>query len=349
MDPGSSEELLAAYFKDLTGTEPSVSTVLRPHASERRMYRLATATFSCIGVINGVVEENVAFVAFSRHFRASNLPVPEVYLYASECGVYLQQDLGDITLLDTLRRARTSSESSFPPAVEALYKTVLEFLPRFQIVAGATVDYAKCHPNSDFSSDALRADMELFSTELVPRLIPAYDADRLNRDFVKLIDFLAQARGDYFLYRDFQSRNIMIMDGAPWFIDFQGGRRGPLQYDVASLLYQSSARIPQSSRDALLNHYLEHALNYSDLDRDDFLHYLGGFIVSRMLQVLGVYGKEGLGAGKEYFATSIPAALDTLAMHLQSDSLGFSLPYLTECALALIDAAGVHPSLAKQG
>jgi aminoglycoside/choline kinase family phosphotransferase len=293
--------------------------------------------------MNGVAAENEAFVAFARHFRSVGLPVPEIYLYPAQGGIYLQQDLGDITLLDTLQHHRTHSDSSFPGQAEALYKTVLDFLPRFQIEAGATIDYGKCHPNSDFSSDALRTDMASFERELVKRLVPMYDTEALQDDFVALINFLAQAGGGFFLYRDFQSRNIMIVDKAPWFIDFQGGRKGPLQYDVVSLLYQASAKIPHMSRDMLLNHYLDQAVNYTALDKDDFFRYVGGFVISRMVQVLGVYGKEGLGAGKEYFAASIPTALDTLARELQSGSLGFALPHLTDCTSVLITALGSHP------
>jgi aminoglycoside/choline kinase family phosphotransferase len=305
------------------------------------MYRLCSSSFSCIGVINCVAAENEAFVSFSRHFRHYGLPVPEVYAYANDCGVYLQQDLGDKTLLDTLHEQRTASSAPFPDGITKLYERVLELLPRFQIEAGATIDYGKCHPNSDFSSDALRSDMASFSREFVPRLLPDYDTQHLQGDFHVLIDFLARARGGFFLYRDFQSRNVMILDGQPWFIDFQGGRQGPLQYDVVSLLYQSSAKIPPESRGSLLNHYLDAVCNYTPLDREDFLHYLGGFIVSRMVQVLGVYGREGLGAGKAYFQASIPTALDSLVRELQSDSLGFPLPCLSDCAHAL---RGLHNS-----
>lgn len=340
MNGGSNEELLAAYFQGLTGTPPSLVSVLWPHASERDMYRLSSSGFTCIGVINKVEAENEAFVSFAKHFSAAELPVPEIYVYAPGNGIYLQQDLGDVTLLDILQQQRQSSGESFPPKAEALYKTVLEFLPRFQIEAGATVDYTKCHASSDFSSDALSTDMTCFTQELVPRLAPTYDIGSLKRDFDTLIAFLARARGEFFLYRDFQSRNIMIVDDSPWFIDFQGGRKGPLQYDLVSLLYQSSAKIPQAFRLALLNHYLDHVQRYTNLDRDHFISFLGGFIVSRMIQVLGVYGREGLGAGKGYFLASIPTALDTLHRELQSDSLGISLPHLANCTEVLISALG---------
>lgn len=338
MNGGSNEELLASYFQDLIGTPPSYVSVLSPHASQRCMYRLYSSGFSCIGVINKIEAENEAFVAFAKHFKAALLPVPEIYLHAPGSGVYLQQDLGDVTLLDTLQQQRQTFGDSFPSKAETLYKAALEFLPRFQIEAGSTVDYTKCHSSSDFSSDALSADMASFTNELIPRLAPRYNIEPLKGDFDTLITFLARAHGDFFLYRDFQSRNIMVVGDSPWFIDFQDGRRGPLQYDVVSLLYQSSARIPQTCRGTLLNHYLDHVQNYTNLDKDQFVSFLGGFIVSRMIQVLGVYGREGLGAGKEYFLASIPTALDTLYRELQSETLGLSLPHLTDCAENLLDA-----------
>ncbi len=345
MNGGSNEELLAGYFQDLIGTPPSLVSVLWPHASERCIYRLCSSGFSCIGVIHRVKSENEAFVAFAKHFKAALLPVPEIYLYAPPAGIYLQQDLGDVTLLDILQQQRQSSADPFPPKAEALYKTALEFLPRFQIEAGSTVDFTKCLSSGGFCSDALVADIACFTRELVLRLLPAYDIGSLDGDFGTLIAFLAHASDNFFLYRDFQSRNIMIVADSPWFIDFQGGHKGPLQYDLVSLLYQSSAKIPQTHRSALLNHYLDHVQNHTKLDRHLFVSRLGGFIVSRMIQVLGVYGREGLGAGKQYFLASIPTALDTLYRELRSDTLGLSLPHLVNCTDALIDALrGCNPT-----
>jgi len=333
----SEEELLAKYFQDLTGKQPASLSILHPHASQRRMYRIADPGVSVIGVINPLVAENDAFVSFARHFRAAGLPVPEVYRYEPAQHLYLLEDLGNTTLLNALTSARAETSDPFPPQAEALYRQVLTILPRFQIEAGRTIDYTKCYPNSDFSSDALRSDMASFVQELVPRILPDYETKRLEADFNTLITSLSGAQGGFFLYRDFQSRNIMVVKNHPYFIDFQGGRKGPLQYDVVSLLYQSSARIPEAARANLLEHYLNEAARYTTLNPTEFLALLPAFIISRMLQVLGVYGREGLGAGKEYFASSIPSALATLSTELCSETLPIKLPNLTLCVRALLE------------
>jgi aminoglycoside/choline kinase family phosphotransferase len=170
--------------------------------------------------------------------------------------------------------------------------------------------------------------------------LPDFDISRLTADFARLINLLEGAKGGYFVYRDFQSRNIMHYNSRPYFIDFQSGRRGPLQYDVVSLLYQSSTKLPQDLRDRLLSHYLNCLARHTPngaLDRDEFHHYFSGFIVSRMVQVLGVYGHQGLGAGKEYFARSIPSAARTLYNELTRGDLAIKLDALRECALRLVE------------
>jgi aminoglycoside/choline kinase family phosphotransferase len=328
---GADRELLVRCFTELTGAAPESVVTLRPHASQRRLYRLVGCDRRCVGVVHGVLPENDAFVAFAGHFRGAGLPVPEVYLYRREEGVYLQQDLGDLTLFDLLTRERERCGEAFPPAAARVFQRVVELLPRFQIEAANGLDFSRCYPNSDFSSGALQGDFAQFSGQLVARLLPHFDTTRLQNDFSTLIGFLARAAGDFFVYRDCQSRNIMVVDGEPFFIDFQGGRRGPLQYDLVSLLYQASARLPQQVRAELCERYIVCAQRYAPLEREEFLRFMGCFVVSRMVQVLGVYGREGLGAGKEYFAASIPGALDTLQKHLVDPALPIHLPELTGC------------------
>jgi aminoglycoside/choline kinase family phosphotransferase len=191
---------------------------------------------------------------------------------------------------------------------------------------------------SNLTLHTLRPDLYLFMTELVERVLPDFDCAQMASDFDALIDFLADAETNFFMYRDFQARNIMIVDGAPYFIDFQGGCRGPLQYDVVSLLYQTSARIPQTERDNLLQSYLEAARQIHPLNVDVFTRFISAFVVYRMLQVLGVYGKQGLGAGKEYFSSSIPGALRTLIYELQRKDFPLSLAKLLACGERLLNA-----------
>jgi aminoglycoside/choline kinase family phosphotransferase len=169
----------------------------------------------------------------------------------------------------------------------------------------------------------------------VSRLIPDFQVAELAGDFAKLIEFLERADSNYFVYRDFQSRNIMHFNGSPYFIDFQSGRRGPLQYDVVSLLFQSSTKIPETDRDHLLQHYIEAASLYAAINPEQFHLFFSGFIIARMLQVLGVYGKLGLGAGKSYFANSIPAAVATLSTELNRSSFPLQLDALRRCVAQL--------------
>jgi aminoglycoside/choline kinase family phosphotransferase len=173
----------------------------------------------------------------------------------------------------------------------------------------------------------------------VRRLDPGFNIAELEGDFTTLITYLGEATGGFFLYRDFQSRNIMLLNDQPFFIDFQSGLKGPLQYDVISLLYQSSAQIPDTNREELVEIYLDGVSKYTSYNRDDFFRYYPAFIISRMLQVLGVYGRQGLGAQKEYFAKSIPAALSTLSEHVRSPRLAIKLHRLLACSEALLKSA----------
>lgn len=289
-----------------------------------------------VGVANNSLAENDAFVALARHFASLNLPVPTIYSYKPHDRIYLEQDLGQTTLLDYLLSERSSSGQPFPASVEEMYKKVLWFLPRFQIEAAKSLDFSLCLSSDSLFTVALLHDMKSFSNELVRRLLPTFDTDSLSKDFANLISHLGQAPSEYFLYRDFQSRNIMLVDGEPYFIDFQSGRRGPLQYDVISLLYQSSAKIPDIHRASLVDAYLQAVASHIPCDREQFFTYYPAFIISRMLQVLGVYGRQGLGAKKEYFAKSIPAALQTLNAELRSPNVGVKLEGLLACSEALL-------------
>jgi aminoglycoside/choline kinase family phosphotransferase len=331
------EEILGQHFLEVTGSSPSSISALRPHASQRQMYRLRSDAHSLIGVINPVRKENDAFVSFSRYFRSRGFPVPEIFLYKPESNLYLEEDLGDQTLLDVLTAARSSTNHAFPAAAEELYKRSLEWLPRFQIESAETFDFSNCYPEQQLLPGTFTRDCLSFSNELVSRIAPAFDTHKLNQDFSSLMAFLQKAPASFFVYRDFQSRNIMCLNDKPFFIDFQGGSRGPLQYDVVSLLYQSSAKIPAEYRASLVEHYCKEASKYTSFHAEDFFESYSGFIIGRMIQVLGVYGREGLGAGKEYFTDSIPTALSTLTEELAKPGRTIELPALLGCITTLTD------------
>jgi aminoglycoside/choline kinase family phosphotransferase len=331
-------ELLASYFRQLTGLHPGTVTALRPHASERRMYRLRGGSVSLVGVINPVRRENDAFVAFAETFAAMGIPVPKVHVYSADDCLYLEDDLGDETLFDLLAAERSRTGEPFPARVESLYKRCMEWLPRFQIECAQKFDFSLCYPEQHLLPGTFSRDCTSFATELVTRLLPSFDITRLASDFAALIAYLEQSPASYFVYRDFQSRNIMICDENPYFIDFQSGCQGPLQYDVVSLLYQSSTQLPADVRNRLAQHYCDGIAHRTDVTIEDFHRFYAGFIISRMVQVLGVYGRQGLGAGKSYFTKSIPMALATLSQEITRPECAIKLPALRACVERLIDA-----------
>ncbi|HMJ21052.1 MAG TPA: phosphotransferase, partial [Terriglobales bacterium] len=205
--------------------------------SGRSIIRLASETVSAIGILHGVREENAAFIEFSRHFRRHRLPVPEIYAEDLSQGAYLEEDLGDTTLFEFLSANRDGSNIS-APVVEA-YRKVVEWLPRFQVEAGRDLNYKKCYPRGSFDRQSIAWDLNYFKYYFLRLAGIPFNEQALEDDFSRLTKFLLSAGREYFLYRDFQSRNIMLRDGRPFFVDYQGGRKGALQYDIASLLYDA--------------------------------------------------------------------------------------------------------------
>lgn len=305
-------ERLNKLFEQVFGVPPEQVQELSAHASNRRIFRLRGAQRSVIGILNSNQLENLAFLEFSRHFRGQNLPVPEIYGSDSEACVYLEEDLGDETLFQVLSRMR-SKEDPFPLQIKNLYREVMSYLPRFQIVAGRTLNYDLCYPRKNYDREAMLWDMRFFRESFVRRAGITFDEARLESDFNLLASFLEEAPADFFMYRDFQSRNIMVRSlndkQELFFIDYQSGRRGPLQYDVASLLYQSKAAIPAEVREELLEAYLDAAEHYVSFQRDEFRRLYYGFVLVRLLQVLGTYGEQGVRLQKTYFLESIPLGI----------------------------------------
>lgn len=311
------EQRIKEDFTRIFGEPPSSILPLSAHASARRMLRVKNSKNSLLAVLNSERPENDAFVKFTAHFRALNLPVPEVYQYYPEIGMYLEQDLGDVTLADKLAATRCP-EDPFPAAIENLYRQVLSLLPLFQIKAARTFDYSWCHPYKEFGRDSMLYDLQAFHERFLKNVDDSLSYSVLEQDYEEIVAFLEKAHSDYFLYRDFQSRNIMLCDEKPFFIDYQGGRKGALQYDVVSLLYQSSAEIPEEARGRLLEHYLSVIAEIITVDTEEFKSHYQGFIACRMMQVLGVYGLQGIEKKKEYFLNSIPKAVHTLCSTLES-------------------------------
>jgi len=250
---------LADLFALRFGAAPCGTVPLEAHGSDRKLFRLKGRDGrTAIGVENGDLDENAAFTGFARHFRAAGLPVPEIYAEDSAAGVYLEEDLGDTTLFELLQKERGSS-GDIPATVAAVYKQSVRLLARMQIEAGKGLDYGLCHPHGAFDRRSMRWDLNYFKYYFLKLAHVPFHEQRLENDFDALCDFLLKAPADFFLYRDFQSRNIMVRGGQPWFIDFQGGRHGALPYDLASLLLDAKADLPFDFRDRLKAQYLEAA------------------------------------------------------------------------------------------
>jgi aminoglycoside/choline kinase family phosphotransferase len=296
--------------------------------SGRNIIRLSNQSATAIGVLYNVREENVAFLEFSRHFRKHGLPVPEIYGDAVDQGAYLEQDLGDVTLFDFLSANRDGQNIS-TEAVAAYRKTV-EFLPRFQIEAGRDLNYKVCYPRASFDRQSIAWDLNYFKYYFLRLAGVPFNEQALEDDFGRLMKFLLTAPRDYFLYRDFQSRNTMLIDGQPWFVDYQGGRKGALQYDIASILFDSKADLPYDLRLQLLDHYLAALARYTDLPREAFMHHYYAFVYIRMMQALGAYGFRGFYERKAHFLASVPYALKNVRWLLHNVELPIALPTLTE-------------------
>ena len=294
--------------------------------SGRKIIRLASQRESAIGILYSVREENAAFLEFSKHFRRHGLPVPEIYAEDLSHGAYLEEDLGDTTLFEFLSKNRSGANIA-PQVVEA-YRKVVAVLPRFQVEAARDLNYTVCYPISSFDRQSIAWDLNYFKYYFLRLAGIPFNEHALEDDFSRLTEFLLSAPRDYFLYRDFQSRNIMLRNGDPYFVDYQGGRQGALQYDIASLLYDAKADLPPDLRQQLLDHYLDRLSSFIQLDREAFLRHYYAYVYIRIMQALGAYGFRGFYERRVHFLQSVPYALKNLRWLLHNVRLPIPLPAL---------------------
>jgi aminoglycoside/choline kinase family phosphotransferase len=303
-------------------------------ASGRKILRLSAGKTTAVGILYGVREENLAFLAFSRHFGRHGLPVPEIYGEDLDGGAYIEEDLGDTTLFEFLSKNRAGER--IEPAVIEAYRKVVAVLPRFQVEAGRDLDYSVCYPRGSFDRQSIAWDLNYFKYYFLRLAAIPFGEQALEDDFGRLTDFLLTAPSDYFLYRDFQSRNIMLRDGQPYFVDYQGGRKGALQYDIASLLYDAKADLSPDVRRELMGSYLDALGSYVDLDREAFLRYYYGYVYVRIMQALGAYGFRGFYERKAHFLQSVPYALKNLRWLLHNVKLPIELPTLMDAFRSML-------------
>ncbi len=327
---------ITELYKTIFNEQTVNVQILPPSGSYREYIRLAGSDSRAIGTWNEDEKENNAFIEFSKHFRNQGINVPKIYAYDPSACIYIQEDLGDETLFSFLSRDR--EQNGFSDEIIRIYIKVVRELPKIQIIAGEGLNYDYCYPRKAFDRQSMMWDLNYFKYYFLKLAKIYFNEQLLEDDFTTFTDYLLQAESNFFMFRDFQSRNIMLRDGDPWFIDYQGGRQGALQYDLASLLYDSKADIPEKVREELIDIYLDEVEKFHPVNRTEFRQYFYGYVLIRMMQAMGAYGFRGFYEKKEHFLKSIPFALNNLEIVLKKLNLPITLKELLRVLRSLPQA-----------
>lgn len=327
-------ETLKALYRQFTGSDCGQVVDLPLSGSNRRYYRL-TGEPTLIGVVGTSREENNAFIYMSGHFASKGLPVPRVLARSADMMTYLQEDLGDTVLYNVIEKGRLTSV--FSEEEKQLLAKTMRRLPDIQCAGARDMDFSQCYPAAEFSERSIMWDLNYFKYCFLKATGMEFVEGKLEDDFQRLAETLLRSASEAatFMYRDFQSRNVMICGGEPWFIDFQGGRRGPVYYDVASFLWQAKANYPEGLRQELLGVYIDSLRRYQPVDEERFHAELRRFVLFRTLQVLGAYGFRGYFEKKPHFMQSVPYALANLRQLLKQPFDEF--PYLDKMLNELVN------------
>lgn len=324
---------LTTLYEKITGRHTCDIRLLPGAGSNRKYYRIGSDP-SMIGTYGSDVAENQAFFYLCRHFSEKGLPVPVLYGTSVDNECYLQSDLGDRSLFDYIKEGREHSLWS-DEMIEKL-ELAITLLPDIQWRGAEGLDFGRCYPVAEMDRVNVMWDLNYFKYCFLKATGLDIDEVALEEDFNRLCDkILSVNTGATFMYRDFQSRNVMLKDGKPFFIDFQGGRKGPYHYDVVSFLWQAKAAFPDWLRDRLITAYIKSASRYKTIDESCFRSELRYFVLFRTLQVLGAYGFRGYVERKPHFLLSIPGALANLKKLLQTPFDEF--PYLTSLLLRMME------------
>lgn len=316
-------EILSALFEKET-TQKVKSIVELPRSGSDRIYfRISSDNQKLIGVYNADVRENEAFFSFTQSFTELGIRVPQLRSVSEDRKHYLLADLGDDTLFKRIQKEELTSDERTPLCI---VKKSLKQLINMQVNGAKMVDFSKCYPRDSFDRQSIQWDLNYFKYEFLKLTGTAFDEQKLEDDFNALTNYLLQAPSDYFMFRDFQSRNIMIIDNEPWFIDYQGGRKGPLQYDLASLLFSPKTQLSVAKREVMLDFYLLNLANYITFDEKQFREFYYGFVLIRVLQAMGAYGFRGIFEKKSNFRDSIPEAISNLKYLFDNKFIAISLP-----------------------
>lgn len=334
---------LSQLYKQVIGEDP-VSVVEMPSSGSNRRYFRLSGVQSLVGAVGTCVEENRAFISIAQHFAERGLPVPKVVACSEDEMVYLQQDLGDNTLFAAIEKGRATSV--FGEDERQILRQTIRLLPDIQFSGAVGLDFSVCYPLPEFDSRTILWDLNYFKYCFLKATGLEFKEDKLETDFQAMVEVLMRSQSSTFMYRDFQSRNVMIFDDKPWFIDFQGGRKGPFYYDVASFLWQAKANFPDSLRDEMVGEYIDALRKYIPVDEGYFREQLRHFVLFRTLQVLGAYGFRGYFEKKPHFIQSVPFAIENLRKLLETPYPEY--PYLNELLHELVNMKQFSDDLRKR-
>ncbi len=337
-------EQIASLYSSRFNVNPEHIEKIPQSGSDRVYYRV-TGPVTCIATASKNIRENQTFLKFSEHFKSHDCPVPEIFLVNADETIYLQEDFGDVSLLNVLE------QNGYHHHAYTLFQQALQKLAYMQIRGQENLNYDWCITSKEFGKQAILSDLLYYKYYFFDTLKIPYDKEKLIDDFDALSTYLTHVDHKYFMFRDFQSRNIMVtpsvgggLGEAVHFIDYQGGMRGALQYDVASLLWQAKAELPDDWKNNLLDHYMDcvDEVLHTKIDRTRFVSQYNGYVLIRLLQVLGAYGFRGLFERKAHFLTSIPLALRNLKWFLSNKRVGIRLPEFERMLGLMVEEEVIH-------
>lgn len=324
-------KILENLFEKHTGEKVINIVELPSSGSNRRYFRITGDKTVLIGALGTSMDENKAFYTIAKHFKSKGLNVPEVYAHDDDFTCYIQEDLGDNILFGAIEKGR--ERGKYDDNEKSLLKQTIAALPSLQFEGADGLDFSICYPQPEFDERMISFDLNYFKYCFLKATGLEFSEIKLDDDFRRLSEVLMRSFSSNFLYRDFQARNVMLVDGKPYFIDFQGGRKGPIYYDVASFIWQAKANYSQELKEELIETYIQSLKKYMPVDEKYFLSQLRHFVLFRTLQVLGAYGFRGYFEKKPHFLQSVPYAMDNLKQLLKEPFAEY--PYLSSLLLEL--------------
>jgi len=325
-----------SYFFKYFNEKPTFTQKLPQSGSHREYYRVKSKNKKALIVFNNNFKENQAFIEFSKSLEKTEIKVPKIINSDIENNTYIIEDLGDDTLFSIIEKE--NNNNIFSDKVLSLYKKIIKELPKIQILADKNINYKYCYPRKHFDKQSILWDLNYFKYYFLKLAHIDFDEQELENDFNSFINYLLDTNTNFFLFRDFQSRNILIKNNEPYFIDYQGGRKGALQYDIASLLFDAKAKIPNNIREELLKLYITEVKKYTTINEQEFLNKYTGYVLIRILQAMGAYGYRGYFEQKTHFLTSISPAIENLKYILPKLDKKLDIPELLNALTKLTNS-----------